>query len=224
MAVEALTQTGSLILDPLYTLWYSFVGILPSLIVAILILILGYAVAYLIGHVVKVILEKLGVSKQVKKAALTKAVGHTNVPSLAGEIVKWFVFLIFLQVAVSILNLSTLSAWLDMFVKWLPNLLVAIIIFFVGIALAHYIDIKIREHTRMKGMHAVSAVVKVVIIFLVLVIGLQQIGVEVNILENAFLIILSAIGLGFALALGIGMGLGLRKEAEGVVKKVTRKL
>lgn len=224
MAVEALTYTGSLILDPLYALWNGLVSVLPSIVVAILLLILGYAVAYLIGHIVKVILEKIGLNKHIKQAHLTKNVGHTNVPSLTGEIVKWFVFLLFLQVAVDVLSLSTLSSWLNEFVRWIPNLLVAVIIFFVGIALAHYVDIKIKQHTVMKGMNTISTILKVVIMILVVLVGLKQVGISVGLLENAFLLILGSIGLGFALAVGIGLGLGLRKEAEGVVKKFKKSL
>jgi len=224
MAIEALTYTGSLVLDPLYALWNGFVTVLPGIVVAILILILGYAIAYLIGHIVKVILEKLGLNKHVRDSALTKTVGHTNVPSLTGEIVRWFIFLIFLQVAVDILQLGTLSAWLDTFVRWLPNLLVAVIIFFAGLALAHYVDLKIREHSVMKGIGVVSGILKIVIMILVLLVGLKQIGVAIDVLENSFLIILAAIGLGFALAVGIGLGLGLRKEAEDVVKRVKKHL
>jgi hypothetical protein len=224
MAIEALTSTGNLILDPLYSLWNALVTTLPSIVVAILILILGYAVAYLFGYVVRVLLDKIGLNKHIREAALTKSVGHTNVPSLLGEITKWFIFLIFLQVAVSILNLSTLSAWLDTFVRWLPNLFVAVIIFFAGIALAHYVDLKIKEHSAMKGMNTVSAILKIVIIILVVLVGLKQIGVSVGLLENSFLIVLGAVGLGFALAVGIGLGLGLRREAEDVVKKFKRNL
>jgi hypothetical protein len=222
MAVEALTYTGNLVLDPLYALWNGFVTVLPGIVVAILILILGYAISYLLGHIVKVILDKLGLNKHVRGSTLTKTVGHTNVPSLVGEITKWFVFLLFLQVGVEVLNLSTLSSWLASFVGWLPNLLVAIIIFFAGVALAHYVDIKIREHSVMKGIGFVSGMLKLVIMVLVLLVGLKQIGIAVDVLENSFLILLAAIGLGFALAVGIGLGLGLRKEAEDIVKRAKR--
>jgi len=223
VVLEALGKTGLLILDPLYKLWYSLVGIIPSLILAILIGVLGYAVAYLVGYLVRYGLEKL-VGKQLREAHLMKTVGHTDFPALVGELLKWFVFIIFLQVAVDVLNLNTLSALLDTFVRWLPNVLVAIIIFFTGVALAHYIDLKIREHTKMKGMMLISGIIKTVILFLVVLIGLKQIGVNVDILQNTFLLIVGAFALGIALALGIGLGLGLRNEAEDVVAKLRKNI
>jgi len=224
LAAEGLVATGNLFLEPLQKLWLDFVGIFPSIVVAILLLILGYFIAFLIGHVVKWLLEKVGLDKFVKEAHLTKEMGHTNVPSLAGELVKWFVFIVFLNVAVSILNLSTLSELLDTFVRWLPNVLFAIIVFFVGVALAHYIDYRIRQHTKMRGMKVLSGILKVVILFMAVVVGLEQVGVKVGFVQNAFLILLGALGLGFALAMGIGLGLGLRDEAEDVVTKFKKSL
>lgn len=221
MALTALSETGSLILDPLYVLWYNFLAILPSVILALLILILGYCVAYLLGYVTRWILDKI-ISKPLRQAEVSKAIGHTNVASLIGELVKWFVFIIFLNVAVDILNLNVLSDLLTSFVRWLPNVLIAVIIFFAGVALAHYVDLKIKEHTRMRGMITLSGILKVVIVFLAVIIGLEQIGVDVGVLQSSFLIILGSIGLGLALALGIGLGLGLRNEAEDIVKRMRK--
>jgi len=208
MAFEAVGATGNLILDPLYTLWTSFVNILPGLIAAILILILGYCVGYLIGHGIKVALEKIGLNRKIQKAHLSKSVGHTNVPGLVGELIKWFIFIIFLQVAAEVLNLGALSGILNTFVMWLPKLLVAIIILFAGLAIAHYIEIKMKEHSAMKGTRSMAAILTIVILFLVIIIGLQQIGIDVALFE--------------ALALGIGLGLGLRKSAEGLVKDLKK--
>lgn len=217
MAVQALATTGNLFLQPLYNLWQEFVSIFPSVVVALLILVVGYFIGWAVGHLVRWLLEKGGLDRAIKSSGLTKEFGHTHVPNLLGEIVKWFVFVIFLQVAVSILNLNTLSNLLDDFVRWLPNVLIAVIIFFAGVALAHYIDLKIRAHTKMRGMRVAAGIIKIVILYLVLVIGLSQVGVNVGVLENAFLILLGALGLGFALAFGIGMGLGLRHHADDFI-------
>ncbi len=219
MGVAGLSATGNLFLQPLYQLWMDFVSVFPSIVVALLLLVVGYFIAFAIGHFIKWLLEKVGLENYTKQTGFSKEFGHTNLPSLFGEIVKWFVFIIFLQVAVSVLNLNALSEILSSFVLWLPNLIVALLVFLGGVALAHYVDRKIRLYTKLRGMLVMSGILKVVILFLALVIGLKQIGVQVGVLENAFLIIVGALGLGFALALGVGLGLGLRNEAEEIVQK-----
>ena len=143
---------------------------------------------------------------------------------MVGEVVKWFVFIIFLQVAADVLNLGGLSNILITFVLWLPNVIVAIIIFLAGLALAHYVELKMREHSKMKGVNVASAIIKIVILFLVVVIGLKQIGIDVGILESSFLMILGAIAVGIAIALGVGLGLGMRKPAENIVEQMRRSL
>ncbi|MEW6062863.1 MAG: hypothetical protein AB1571_00625 [Nanoarchaeota archaeon] len=222
MALEDISATGAIILNPLYTLWNSFVNILPGLLAAILIIILGYAVAYLIGHGLKLLLQKLGLNRAVEKSELTRAVGHTNVSAVIGEITKWYIFIIFLGVAADLLQLGGLSDLLNEFVLWLPNVIAAIIVLFVGIALAYYIEMKVLENTKMKGMRAVAGITKVVVIILAVLVALEQIGVAIGILENTFLIIIGAIGLGIALALGIGLGLGLRESSKKIIEDVRK--
>ena len=223
MVLESLKTTGNLLLDPFRILITSFLNILPGIVLALLVLVLGYIVAYFIGYLVKHGVEK-AVGRQLREAHLSRVMGHTNWASLIGELVKWFVFIIFLNVAVSLLQVQTLSNLLDSFVRWLPNVLFAIIIFFAGIALAHYVDIRITEHTKMKGMRTVTGIIKGVIIFLVVLVALDQIGVNVSVLQHAFLILVGALGLGFALAIGIGLGLGLKDEAHDVVKRFKKNL
>lgn len=223
MGLDNLSATGNLILDPFVTLFYSFLSVLPSIILALLLLVLGYAVAYLIGWATRWVIDA-AIGKQLKQAKLSKAVGQTNWSSLIGELVKWFVFIIFLTVAAEILNLAKLSELLQSFVQWLPNVLFAIIIFFAGLSLVHYLDMKLKNYTRMKGMGLMRAVIKTVLIFLIILIALGQIGVNVVVLQQAFLILIAALGLGFALALGIGLGLGLRSESEKWVKDFRKNL
>src|SRR3989338_140394 len=96
----ALAITGNIFLQPLYQLWVSFIAIFPSIVVALLLLILGYFIGLCLGHVVKWILNKVGLDQVVKKSGMSKQMGHTHLPNLFGELIKWFVFIIFLQVAV----------------------------------------------------------------------------------------------------------------------------
>ena len=62
MALDGVTATGSLILNPLLSLWASFINVLPGIVAAIIILILGYFVALGLGHLVRIVLEKAGLN------------------------------------------------------------------------------------------------------------------------------------------------------------------
>jgi len=217
MALDAISTTGSLILNPLISLWNSFVGILPGVIAAIIILIIGYFIALGVGHGVRILLEKAGVNAYIEKSKFSKTVGHFHLSKLVAEITKWYIFLVFIRAGVDLLKLGALSTLLNEFVLWLPNVILAAIIVIFGVALAHFVGMKIEEHTSTKGVKFFSKLVKIVVYYVVLVIALQQIGVESTILENTFLILIGAIAVGIAVALGIGLGKSMQGEGRGIV-------
>ena len=85
-----LYETTQGIITPLGQIWQSIANQLPGLVGAIVVLILGCFVAVILGHAVRVVLEKLRVDEYVRKAHLTKTIGHTHIPAAAGELFKCF--------------------------------------------------------------------------------------------------------------------------------------
>ncbi len=221
--MDKIVTTGNILLDPLYRLWESTSDLVPGLVAAIILLIIGYFIGLIIGHAVRIVLEKLKLDARVKKARLVKSVGHTHLPALFGELTKWFIFIIFLQQAVALLRLGSLSDLLNAFVLWLPNVIAAIVIILFSLGLAHFVEMKMLEHSKMKGMVFFSGLIKVVIVIMSAIIALDQIGVKISILENTFLLVVGAFALGIALALGIGMGLGLKDQASQWIKKWSKR-
>ncbi len=210
------------IISPLDTLWRSIVTQLPGIVAAVIVLVVGGFVAVILGHALKVVLEKLRVDDYVRKARLTKTIGHTHVPAVAGEIFKWFIIILFLQQAVALVNLGTISVLLGQFVAWLPSVIVAIVVLLFGIAAANYVYYKTWEHSKQKGVRASAGILKVVILFMVIVMALEQVGVDLSFIKQTFQLIVGALAIGIALALGIGLGLGLRKESENMIKSIRK--
>lgn len=222
MAGEFLSNTGMSLVEPIRNLWEGFVNLLPGLVIAIIVLIIGYVIAYLIGHGVRLLLVKIGLEKWVEKAKLTKAIGNIKLSSVFGEVIKWYIFLIFLGTAVDVLELGTLTTILRQFVMWVPNLIAGALILIFGLFIAHYVSLKIRQQTDMAGAKTLSGILYAVIVVIVMLIALEQIGINVSILTNAFLIIVAALGLGFALAVGLSFGLGTKQDAGKALNKIKR--
>ncbi len=219
-----LYETTAAIVSPLQQIWIKIVEIIPSLIAAIVVLIVGAFVGVILGHATKVLLEKLKLHEYVKKAKLTKAVGHVHIPNIIGEVVKWYIFVLFLAPAVSLVNLGGLSDMLMRFALWLPRLIGGVLIFLIGLAGIHYLHATINEHTNLKGVKTANKVLSWILGIILVILSLRQIGVEVGFLENTFIIIVGAFALGIALALGIGLGLGLKKEGEKLVEGMRKHL
>jgi len=211
---ELATSTLITLANPLEVLWYRIVQLIPGLLAAIILLIIGYILGLALGHLLTLILEKIGIDKHASKANLIKQIGHTHFGSIIGEILKWWVFIIFLQAAVALVDLGSLSDVLNRFVLWLPNLIVAIVVILFALIFAHYIEIKIVENTKVKGAGLSAGIFKWAIIIMAVIIALNQIGINIAVLEYTYLIAVASVGLGVALALGIGIGNTI-KGAEG---------
>ena len=74
-------DTGNAIGQVLYSLWNGFINVIPGIIAALVVLIIGYYVGALVGYIVKKILIKTKVFDYImKKTRLTKLVGEWDLP------------------------------------------------------------------------------------------------------------------------------------------------
>ncbi len=205
----------------LATLVESSIQVLPGIIAALIVVILGYLIAAIVGWVVEKLLEKSGIDLKLQKVCKTEMLGRVQCSSILGLIVKWYVFIAFLAAAVELVHLGVLTGFLQTVVNWLPNLIVAVLLVLLGLILADYVDKKIQE-TRIKGAELVARTLYIAIMLIIGVISLNQIGIDVSLLQNLILLVVGAIAVGVALALGISLGLGLKDDAKKFVKDFKR--
>lgn len=197
--------------------------VLGNILIGILLLVIGYIVGAVLGHFVKRILQKVGLDKKMEKERLSDSIGKLPLSHILGKITKWYIFIIFVGQAAEIIELNQFSGLVEKFVLWIPELLFGIVIIIVGLILAEYIANHLKE-TKIRSVRVLSQVIKVLIIFFVLVIALTQIGLNVIIVGNTFLVILGSICLALALAIGIGFGLALKDEARSIIKNLRKEV
>jgi len=214
-----MSQIGEGILNPLLTLWNSTVSVLPGIIAAILILIVGYLIALIIGSAIKHLIRFSRVDDWMARHGKEKAIGGLKLSNVTGSLVKWLVFLVFLIPAANVIKLENLSSVLTTFALWFPNLILAVIITLVGLVLAHTVAEAVGQAKKLKGIHGVKTIVYIATLFIFLDIALRQIGVNIVFAEAIVLVVL----IGIMLAIAIGFGLGLRPHAEDIIKNWRRK-
>lgn len=219
---EVFSQTGEAIVSPIVRIFDSIVGQIPYLIGAIVVLIVGYFVGLALGHVVKVILLRLGFDRWIEREQITKKRVHASL--MVGEFVKWFTFVVFLTQSVALVKFEAIANLLTRFSLWLPNLLVAAAILIAGIGISHFVESKIDRATELSSVRFTAKVLKVVLMIIFVVAAFRLILPQVTLLENLILIIVGALGVGLALALGIGFGLGFKKEAEKLLNEVKKRV
>src|SRR3989344_7364551 len=212
--------TGAAIREPFRVMVDGFVNVVPSVVAALFIILLGYLLGWFLGHVVRKVIERTGVVRHlIKKLDLQREVGNWNFSELAALLVKWYVFVIFLNPAAQVVELPELAAFFSAVALWLPNVILAVIIALAGFVVAEYLQKKIQQvKNKKKSLLAASA--KVLTIIFTVIIALRQIGVAVDIAETGFLIVLAGIMLGLALAFGFA----LRDDAKELIKDLRERL
>jgi small-conductance mechanosensitive channel len=80
------------------------------------------------------------------------------------------------------------------------------------------------DTTKIKSKHLLAMVTKAVILIFTIAIALEHIGINVEILKQTFLLLLSAAALGVGLAIGIGFGLGMKDDAKKILRNIGKKI
>ena len=222
--MAVLEEAGVAIVTPLVSLWQGFLAVFPGLVAAIVIIILGYFISLLLGHVVKVVLRKLNADKIMARVKAPASLQGLSISSITGRLTKWYVFIIFLGEAANVLSLGVMSDMFSRLVLWLPQLIIAMLAVFVGFVVAYYVGHVVETDVKMKGAKSMAKLFEYVIMFIAFVIGLEQIGLQVDLLKSTFLILVAALGFGIALAVGLSFGLGLKAQAAKMFEKVKKSL
>ena len=127
-------------IQALQNLWHGFLNFIPVLIGAIIVFVIGWFFAVLLGKVVTEVLKKLKFNqvfeKEGWKAALEKAEIKVDAAGFIGAIIKWVLVIVVLQVAVGILGWTDFAVLLGKVIDYLPNVIVAALIFVVAVVVA----------------------------------------------------------------------------------------
>lgn len=208
-------------------LWQGFLNFIPLLIVAIIVFIIGWFLSIGAGKVITEILKKIKFNQIFEKGgwktALEKADFKVDAAGFIGAIVKWVLVIVFLQIAVSILGWKQFAFLLESVVGYIPNVIVAALIFVVTVILVDIIEKIVRatvEGFRVGYGHMISAIVKWGIWIFVIVIILDQLNIG-GILPQTIIFGFIAF---LALSAGLAFGLGGKEVAAEILQNLKKKL
>jgi len=193
MGMEALTSITA-------NLWYSFLGFVPNLVGALILLIVGYIVGKVAGMIVREILVRVGVDNYLKKEEHLKF----KASSVFDVITRWLLYIIFIKAATDLLGISSLSEIMRELIYFIPGLVGAAIIIIVAYGVGLYIkDEILAEKTIYSDL--VGKTIFFLILYLGIAVALPLVGINPTIVNNLLLVIVGALGLGVAIAIGLGL-------------------
>jgi hypothetical protein len=206
---------------PYIDAWIARIGeLLPKIAGAAIILVIGWVAGRLIGNWSARILDRAGLDDALRKTAIGKALEKTRI-RIAGFfelIIRWFVYLIAILAAADVLQISTLSRFIDSIVEYLPNFVGGIFIMLIGFIIADFVGdalISVSREGNIEYGAVFGNALKVFLYFVVIVIGLSTMKVDVQILK----IFSTALAWGSAVGVGVGLGIAVGWGLKDVVAK-----
>ena len=199
----------------------AFLVAIPSIVGALVLLVLGWIVAGIVGGLVTRLLRKVGLDQLATKAGISaflqRARMKLDAAGLVGGIVTWYVRLIFVVMAANAVGITAVSSVLSQIIAFIPNLLVALLILGAFAWLAGVTRNLVTGATESAGVQnsgALSTLAYATVLGFGIVAAASQIGVAATLINILFTGVVAAVALAFALA----FGLGGREEAAQVLR------
>lgn len=217
--MNALTQWQSALLSSWNEVWASFLGILPSILGAIVVFAIGLILAYWAKRLVVEVLRVAQLEKLTKSSGvdgyLEKADIKMSFVELLGVLVEWLIILVFFLAVVDILGLTVVSQVVLNVLTYIPNLIAAILIFAAGYIVGGLADGLVRgslasvDHDVARPLGRLSRWVIILVAFFAAV---DQLQIARGLIQTFFQ------GLTYTIVLVVGLSVGL--GSKDLVSKV----
>ena len=198
-----------------------------GMVTAVIILIVGAIFGVELGRVAGKLVRKLGVDKIFDlvgiKGFLKKGGIKFSITGLTEWIVRWFVILFSLMVAVDFLNLPRVSEFLSRILDYIPSLIGAIAVLTIGMIVAQMVYEAIKgsaEATGIRVYSLVASAAKWIIVIITGLVVLEQIGIQTSVLQ----IFAGGLSLMIAIAGGLAFGLGGQYHAKELLDEIKSKV
>ncbi len=213
-----LIQTWSQVfLLSLESIWYGFIAIFPKILLALVIFIIGWIIAATLGSLVMAGIDALKLDRLFKNAgteeALNRAGIRLHIGKVFGELVKWFVIVVFLVASLNILGLDQVTIFLQEVLAYIPQVIIAALILVAGTIVADFSRKFVSASAAVANIRSsrmLGTIVYYAIWILAVVTALDKLGIFGYFGQILF----TGLVVMFALAFGLAFGLG-GKEAAG---------
>lgn len=208
-----------------YGLWGDVLSFLPELLLAIVIVIIGWILGGSLSHLVEKLFNKLRFDKALDAAGvdhLAERAGYKFRPGqFVGALIKWFVILVFIVAALDILRLEQVTVFFrEVALGYLPKVIVSVLILLGASVLANLASASVVAGAKAAGYKSAELLGSVaryaVILFAVLAV-LNQLEIAPELVQTLFTGIVFAV----SLALGLAFGLGGKEAASHYLRKMT---
>jgi hypothetical protein len=184
---------------------------IPRILGFVIIVAIGWFVSSILARGVTRLLRAIHFDELMQKSGIgdfmAKMGTGTDSAGIVASLVKWLVRIVVLLVAFDVLGLPAVSDVMRQFLLWLPNLVVAIFVLFIGGIAARALSNIVRGATAEAGFanpETLANVVRTMVWAFAIVVAINQLGIATNLINTLFTGFVGALAIACGLAFGLG--------------------
>lgn len=213
-------------LESLRNFWAQVLGVLPALLVAVALLVVGWIIARIVRRGAVRLLRLVRVDVLAEKAGvedflLQGGVRYTTVTLLA-DLLYWLVLVTVILAALDTLGMQNAASMFNKVFSYIPSVIVAVLVLMLGAfvaKLARAVTFTYLSNVGISGADVIGHIAQWAILLFVVSVALEQLSIGGQIIISAF-----QIGFGaFCLAMAIAFGLGGKEWAAQLLEKLRKR-
>ena len=203
----------------------NILGVLPAILGALGILLIGWIVGRLLGKAVRLLLDKVTETPAIGESDIGKSVSRTGItPGYLGDVAtRLVVYLLAIFAAVDILNLEYLSRFMAKVVEYIPHIIAFAIILVIGIILTDYFIDMFRVYGQNSDIELIKPVLvllRLFLYFVVVTLALSQLMLDLTIIYTIVTPLAWGVGIGLGASIAIIVWFGMKNRSEQIIDRV----
>lgn len=204
----------TLVLDSMRRSWEACLGgvehLLPRVLAMLVLVSAGWIMAVALRWALRRSLAWLRIDALAERAGIAQVLKAADLPrpsTLVGSVAFWFVWLGFILLGVTALEVAALNAVVSGLIQFVPRLLLAALIAVAGTVVAHVAwraTLLAAVNAKLPSARLLARAARMLILILTGAMALEHIAVAQTVVMLAFAITFGAVMLGLAIAFGIG--------------------
>ncbi|MGM8364434.1 mechanosensitive ion channel [Virgibacillus sp. W0181] len=204
-ALEKLNLTG--ITDPAIAMLNQIMNMIPNILIAAALIIVGIWLGKLIGEYVGQFLARMGFNRlalQMNIGSKLDSERKMTPSTIVGYVVQVLIVFFLAAQALHVIKLDFLVNIAKAITAYLPLVLSAVLILGIAFILANMVQKVLLNLLSGPATSILAGFAKYAIIVLAVFMALTQLGIATTIVSSAFILILGGLALAFGLAFGFG--------------------
>lgn len=195
----------------------------PRLVLALIVLVVGWLIALIIGNIVATVVQALGFDALARKIGLTRLLDHAgvekSVSAIVGQLTTWILVVVVFMAAAEVLGIESVQMFLNSVLGYVPNVVGAAATLLIGLILANFLA-DVVKHAAQAGdlqhTSAISIITRNAVVVFTIIAVLSQLGIAGDVMRGLLFGFIAMVTIAGGLAFGLGGQGSAKRVLEGL--------